>query len=131
MAYLGQEKLKFYDESIPVNGAGEDLTMFKIAATDFEEFAPNGTISVPGSSSDETSYTYSAQTVSPDNFYYLWLPTATVTFEGSGETIQVARGMTIGLTGDSEIPTGNWTYNGQPFTADTVVSGDIIVSAAQ
>ena len=131
LAYLGQEKLKFYDESIPVNGAGEDLTMFKIAATDFEEFAPNGTISVPGSSSDETSYTYSAQTVSPDNFYYLWLPTATVTFEGSGETIQVARGMTIGLTGDSEIPTGNWTYNGQPFTADTVVSGDIIVSAAQ
>lgn len=130
LAYLGQEKLKFYDESIPVNGAGEDLTMFKIDATDFEAFAPNGTITVPGLS-EETSYIYSAKTASLDDFYYLWLPTATVTFEGSGETIHVARGMTIALTGDNEIPTGNWTYNGQPFTADTVVSGDIIVSAAQ
>lgn len=126
LTYLDMSSCKFYEESIPVNEAGEDLTMFTITPQAYSNyFSQDGKIQLMNS--DSSTYDYYAATPSPDGNRYIWAPMVTVTFEGTDTVVEVPRGTAFGLVGT--LPTGQWTYNGEAFTADTVVTGDITVIA--
>lgn len=116
-----------YEESIPVNCAGESLTMFEVDADAFADYAnEDGSISLLDNSGNR--YDYGVSTPSPDSYRYIWAPKVTVTFGDTGESIDVPRGTCVGLV--SEMKDGSWVSpDGTAFTADTLVTQDIVVSA--
>ena len=116
-----------YEESIPVNCAGESLTMFQVDGDAFADYAnEDGSISLLDNSGNW--YDYGVSTPSPDSHRYIWAPKVTVTFGDTGESIDVPRGACVGLV--SEMKDGSWVSpDGTAFTADTLVTQDIVVSA--
>lgn len=108
-----------------MNEAGEELTMFIVTEEMYNQYFQDGKITLQNS--DGTTYDYVAETPSPDKNRYIWAPEATVTFGEGGETVTVPRGTEFGMFGTME--PGNWVYNGVAFTNDTIIQGDIIVTA--
>ena len=114
-----------YAYSLPINASGDKLTLFTVTPTQYAAyFDSTGTISLADSNGN--AYNYTAKAASSDGNRYIWAYAATVTFS-NGETIKVPCGTPFGMFGT--LPEGNWTLNGQPFTASTVVTGDITVTA--
>lgn len=117
--------VKSYSYSLPINASGDKLTLFTVTPTQYAAyFDSTGTISL--ADSNGIAYNYTAKATSSDGNRYIWAYAATVTFS-NGETIKVPCGTPFGMFGT--LPEGNWTLNGQPFTASTVVTGDITVTA--
>lgn len=123
--YRGYGAGVLYQQSIPMNEAGEELTMFIVTEEMYNQYFQDGKITLQNS--DGTTYDYVAETPSPDKNRYIWAPEATVTFGEGGETVTVPRGTEFGMFGTME--PGNWVYNGVAFTNDTIIQGDIIVTA--
>ena len=114
-----------YAYSLPINASGDTLTLFSVTPTQYDDyFDATGTISLADSNGN--AYNYTAKAASPDGNRYIWAYAATVTFS-NGETIKVPCGTPFGMFGT--LPEGGWTLNGQPFTAATVVTGDVTVTA--
>lgn len=114
-----------YAYSLPINASGDTLTLFSVTPTQYDDyFDATGTISLADSNGN--AYNYTAKSASPDGNRYIWAYAATVTFS-NGETIKVPCGTPFGMFGT--LPEGSWTLNGQPFTAATVVTGDVTVTA--
>lgn len=111
--------------SVPINEAGEDLTMFEVSSDAFGVYAQNGAIGLIDCNGE--SYSYEVANASARDIRYIWAPAVTVTFEGD-QSYTVPRGTPWGLTHET-LPDGSWTYNGEAFTADTVITGDITVTA--
>ena len=114
-----------YDCSVPINEAGEDLTMFEVSHDAFELYAQDGAIVLVDCNGE--SYSYEVANESAGDTRYIWAPAVTVTFEGD-QSYTVPRGTPWGLTHET-MPDGSWTYNGEVFTADTVITEDITVTA--
>lgn len=114
-----------YDCSVPINEAGEDLTMFEVSHDAFELYAQDGAIVLVDCNGE--SYSYEVANASAGDIRYIWAPAVTVTFEGD-QSYTVPRGTPWGLTHET-MPDGSWTYNGEVFTADTVITEDITVTA--
>lgn len=114
-----------YDCSVPVNEAGEDLTMFEVSSDAFGTYSQNNSITLIDCNGN--TYSYEVANASAGDIRYIWAPAVTVTFEG-GVSYLVPRGTAWGLTHET-LPDGSWMYNGSAFTADTVVIGDITVTA--
>lgn len=114
-----------YDSSVPVNDAGEDLTMFTITPNSYETYVQNNVITLLDNTGME--YNYIAEQASSDSNRYIWAPKVTVTFGESGKSVEVPRGTAFGLTGTME--PGNWYLGDEEFTANTIVTGDITVYA--
>ena len=114
-----------YAYSLPINASGDTLTLFSVTPTQYDDyFDATGTISLADSNGN--AYNYTAKAASPDGNRYIWAYAATVTFSNE-ETIKVPCGTPFGMFGT--LPEGGWTLNGQPFTAATVVTGDVTVTA--
>ena len=114
-----------YACSVPVNEAGEDLTMFEVPSDAFDTYASDNIITLVDCNG--ISYPYEAASAPDSGIRYIWAPAVTVTFEGSASYL-VPRGTAWGLTHET-IPDGSWMYNDSAFTADTVVMGDMTVTA--
>lgn len=114
-----------YDCSVPVNEAGEDLTMFEVSSDAFEVYSQNNSITLIDC--NENTYSYEVANASAGDVRYIWAPAVTVTFEG-GVSYLVPRGTAWGLTHET-MPDGSWMYNGSAFTPDIVIMGDITVTA--
>lgn len=117
-----------HDSSLPVNCVGDNLTMFTVAPTAFATYAVNDAITLKDSTDQE--YYYKVKDVSSDNNRYIWAYGVTITLvysDGSTEVQIVPCGAEYGLT--QALPAGNWMCNGQSFTNETKVTGDITVMA--
>lgn len=117
-----------HDSSLPVNCVGDNLTMFTVAPTAFATYAVNDAITLKDSTDQE--YYYKVKGVSSDNNRYIWAYGVTITLvysDGSTEVQIVPCGAEYGLT--QALPAGNWMCNGQSFTNETKVTGDITVMA--
>ena len=125
LKYLGRNDCLFFDESVPVNENGDDLTMFTITPGAYAAYVENDVIEL--FDSDGMPYNYEAKTASADDNRYIWAPAVTVTFGDTGETVDVPCGTAFGLT--ATLPNGNWIYNNSSFTEDTIVSEDITLTA--
>lgn len=130
LTYAGVTGGDLYATSVPVNEAGEDLTMFTVTSSAYNTYVEDDVINLIDCNGE--SYEYKAVTASdrdPDN-RYIWAPTATVTFtstDGSKTTVTVPRGPAFGLT--QTLDAGNWvTSDGTAFTASTTVTADIEVT---
>ena len=124
LKYLGRNDCLFFDESVPVNENGDDLTMFTITPGAYAAYVENDVIEL--FDSDGMPYNYEAKTASADDNRYIWAPAVTVTFGDTGETVDVPCGTAFGLT--ATLPNGNWIYNNSSFTEDTIVSEDITLT---
>ena len=114
-----------YEESIPINENGDRLTKFVVEPDDYTDFVLNGVINLIDS--EGITYQYKAETACNDGNRYIWAPAVTVSFEGIADDYTVPCGAAFGLT--AELPEGNWVQdNGEAFTADTQVTGDMNIS---
>ena len=110
-----------YENSIPVNAAGDELSMFKVDSEAYQTYMSNGVISL-NTLAGET-YSYSANKASADENYYIWAPKVVVTLP-DGTDIPVPCGAKFGLT--AELPDGIWeTETGEVFDENTVVYGNV------
>lgn len=115
-----------YENSIPINNSGEDLTMFTIEPDNYQAHMSNGVVSLIDKNMNE--YEYSALQASSDGNRYIWAPGVTVTL-ADGSAVTVPRGAAFGLIAD--LPEGNWeTVDGEPFDENTIVNEDISIVQA-
>lgn len=113
----------YLDDSTPINEAGENLKMFLVTAAAYASNSTDEGLALLDCNNEV--YYYKADNASSDGNHYIWAPPVTVTFD-NGNTCVVPRGAKFGLT-QSTLP-GNCVYNDQPFTLDTVVTGDMTVN---
>lgn len=126
---------KYYQQSRPVNNAGEKLDQYAVSTQDWNTYANNNSISLIDSNGD--SYTYKASRAESDGTRYIWAPTATVTFQAADGTVlasvDVMRGAAFGLAGTiPAAPEGStWhTEDGSSFTDATTITGDMVITAS-
>lgn len=117
-----------YEYSLPINTYGDELKMFRVSETSYNDYMPNGTIDLKGLNG--TSYSYSAaEKADEDDYRYIWAPAVTVTLVGTDSTtsVEVPCGAAFGLT--QVLEPGSWTTeDGLAFTENTPVTGDITVT---
>ena len=130
LEYATVSGLDLYETSVPVNAAGEDLTMFEVSSDSYDAYSTNGVITLVDKNGTEYAYEAADTSKNDPNVHYIWTPTATVTLvdaSGSREII-VPRGAAFGLT--QTLETGNWiTSTGEAFTEATEVTGDMVITA--
>lgn len=126
---------KYYQQSKPVNEAGEKLDQYAVSTQDWNTYANNNSITLIDSNGD--SYTYKASRAESDGTRYIWAPTATVTFQTADGTVldsvDVMRGATFGLAGTiPAAPEGStwYTEDGSSFTDTTAITGDMVITAS-
>lgn len=137
--YGDDDTLKFFDESVPVNQFGDELSMVVLSPEAYETCSINGVITLTGNlGSGEASteeYAYRAEETSvTDPNRYIWAPCVVVTLDygdGTTSSVNVPYGWTLGSV--AELPNGEWTYsdeNGtqQSFSDDEALTSDITVS---
>lgn len=112
--------------SIPVNQYGDDLTLFSITETAYNEYATADGLEFQSNAGD--LYDYLADETTGDGYHYVWAPLATVTFEGTDIFYNVPQGAPLGLVA-SELPEGSWSVNGESFTVDSKVIGNMTATA--
>ena len=112
--------------SIPVNQYGDDLTLFSITDTAYNEYATADGLEFQSNAGD--LYDYLADETTGDGYHYVWAPLATVTFEGTDISYNVPQGAPLGLVA-SELPEGSWSVNGESFTLDSKVIGNMTATA--
>lgn len=131
LEYGTVEDLDLYETSVPVNAAGEDLTMFKVSADSYDTYSSDGVITLVDKNGTEYAYEAAATSKNDPNFHYIWAPTATVTLvdaSGSSKEVPVPRGVAFGLT--QTLDAGSWiTSTGEAFTEESVVTGNMIITA--
>lgn len=129
LKYLGRNDCLFYDESVPVNENGEDLTMFEVTFDAYSAYVTGDTI-VLRNSTGGTYHYKAAITADGQTSRYIWAPAVTVTLvntDGTSTSVQVPRGPAFGLT--QTLENGNWvTSDGSTFTENTAVTGDITIT---
>lgn len=131
LTYIGSDVL-LYSASVPVNDAGEALTMFKLTPEAYATCAENGFITI-AYASQEGTYNYGVSKASPDGNYYIWAPAATVTFTDASGNVLYEKNALIGYDFGlvETLPDGTWTTeDGNPFTANTTINGNLTVVQA-
>ena len=129
LKYLELDNCLFYEASIPVNVAGEDLTMFEVTSDAYSTYVTDDKIVLRNS--DGSTYDYKAAvTADGQTSRYIWAPAVTVTLvdtDGTSTEIKVPRGPAFGLT--QTLENGNWVTNdGDMFTESTEVTEDITIT---
>lgn len=129
LTYAGVTGGDLYATSVPVNKAGEDLTMFTVTSSAYNTYVENDVIELVDCNGASYDYQAAATSDRDSDNRYIWAPAATVTFtdaEGNETTVTVPRGPEFGLT--QTLDSGNWvTDDGSTFTASTKVTGNIEV----
>lgn len=135
LSFVNFDDLKFYDESVPINQFGDELTMIPLSDEKYDAALQENDALLLTSKSGSSSYSYKANNTTDDFVHYIWAPAYQVSFvgnDGSTTTAMVPAGWAFGDACD--LPDGSWSFvnsdgEEQPFTSETVVNADLTVSA--
>lgn len=70
--YDDDDVYKVEDRNVPINNAGDKLTLYALTAEQYDEYVSSGTVTLTGS--DGVEYSYHISKAAPDGKYYIWAP---------------------------------------------------------